>query len=434
MNRLMRAVCALLIGACLPAQALANSLLPSDRWVAAVTVAKPLVPYKLGLVSLSAGGGALSSELPTAARSVLKQAGYFDNAAAERVHVDVAVKTLSGGASAVEYTARRGTATKTTAVIYKQLIRAQTENQSMSDEVTDVRVLAGNLKLFVLDFRKHFDPGFAQQAAPLIADVNEEVDSRGILSHVGEAAANTLVATVEGTAAVASTMGEVVASEEFQRGMVQVAGEYAQHQQQVAVDNARMASLQAAAARERETKLAAERAAAQQQRQQQLAANAQWAADKQRDAALYRQAQSDKAAQRTAELKQQREAAEQRQRQARADAQQRAAEQRQAAEEQARQRIADQQRADAARGALIVEQMKRQEQVMKLAEAPKSVQQGPSPDPDWYIYRNFPRTPKNLNCNGEQKCRSACPRGDMGETAACARACTARSTCKVSLQ
>ena len=369
MKQVMRAVCALLIGACVPGQAQANSLIPSDRWVAKISVAKPLVPYKLGLVSLTSGGGQVATELPAAVRGVLKQAGYFDNAAAERVHVDVAVQSVFGGVAAVEYTARRGTALKTTSVIYKQVIRAQTQNQSMSDEVTDVRVLAGNLKLFAIDFRKHFDPAFAQQAAPLIADVNEEVDSRGILSHVGEAAANTLVATVEGTAAVASAVGEVAASEEVQRGMVQVAGEYAQQQQQVAADNARMAQLQAAAVRERESRLAAERAAAQQQRNQQLAANAQWAADKQREAAQYRQAQSDKAAQRTAELAQQREAANQRQRQAREEAQQRAAEQKRATEEQARQRVADKQRADNARAALVIEETKRLEQAKKVADA-----------------------------------------------------------------
>lgn len=432
MKWLTRAASVLLLSACVNAQALANSLIPSDRWVASISVAKPLVPYKLGLISLTAGSG-VATELPTAARAVLKQAGYFDNAGTERMHVDVAVLALSAGSSEVEYTARRGTATRSAGVIYKKVIKAHTQNQSMSSEVTDERVLAGNVKLFAIDFRKHFDPGFSQQAKELIAVVNEDTDSRGILSHVGEAAMTTMVATVEGTAAVASTMGEVIASEEFQQGVLQVANDVAQQQQQLNAERARMTQLQVAAAREREAKLEAQRVAAQQrqaERNKQLADNARWEEAKQQDAALFRKAKADEAAQRTAEQARQRAENERVQRQTRAEAQQKAA----ADAEQARQRITTQQRANQPSGAIIVESRPPAPQ-WSPPPAPKPVAQTSNePSQEWFWYRDFPTKPKNLNCQKEQQCRSACPRQDPAVGAACSRACTARSTCKVSLQ
>jgi flagellar biosynthesis GTPase FlhF len=208
---------------------------------------------------------------------------------------------LSLGVAEVEYLVRRGPAAAANAIIYRQVIRAATENQSMSSENTNVRVLAGNLKLFTIDFRNRFDPAFASQSAPLVASVNKEVDSRGILSHIGEAAANTLVATVEGTAAVVGTMGEVVASEEFQRGLGQVAGEYQRQQEQVAQNNARMASLQAAAAREREAQAAAERAALRQRQAEQQVARAAQATYAQQQADNRQAAAQAAAAQRKAE-------------------------------------------------------------------------------------------------------------------------------------
>ena len=432
MRPMTRAACTLLLGVCLPLQVLANALIPSDRWIERVAVKQALVPYKLGLVSVDSGA-MLATELPAAVRTVLKQAGYVDNGAAGRVHVDMSVRSSSGGVAEVEYLMRRGPAGAADAIVYRKVIRSATANLSMADENTDIRVLAGNVKLFALDFRKHFDPAFGTQAAELVADVNEEVDSRGILSHVGEGAMNTLVATVEGTAAVAGTLGEVAASEEFHRGLSQAAGEYQRAQQQVAYENARLASAQAAAAREREARVERERAARQAERNEQLAANARWAAAKEQEAAQYRQAQSDKAEQRRAELDRQRQAAEDRQRQARADAQQRAAERQRAADEQARQRIADQRRAEDTRGHLIVMEQKRKEEEKKRAEAPRVAQQ-PSPAPEFSLYMHFPSTPKNLNCNQERECRVACPKDDRGVHGACIRACTARSTCKVSLQ
>lgn len=413
MTLLMRAMCALLIGACLPAQALANSLVPSERWTSRIAVASPLVPYKMGLVSLTAGSSAIATELPTAVRSLFKQAGFLDVAAPERVHVDIAVKTLSDGAAVVEYTARRAKGTAPANVIYRQVISARTPNRSMSTEVTDVRVLSGNLKLFAIDFRQRFDPAFALQAAPVISDVQAEVDSRGILSHVGEAAMNTMVATVEGTAAVAGAMGEVVTNPEFQQGMVHIAGQVAQQQQELNAERARIASLQAAAMREREARAAADRLAVQQrelERKQELAA---------------RQAEqsAQQTAQRTAALERQRAATE---RQAR----QKTIEQQRAAE-QAR-RIAEQQRAGSGHGAIIVAQLPPAQ--VSPTPQPRPIQPPPQPPAEEFsVFGRYSPTPKNLNCNAEKKCKQACPR-NQPDLRQCRSACEARSTCTVSEQ
>lgn len=320
---------------------------------------------------------------------------------------------MSHGAAVVEYTARRAKGTAAADIIYRQVISARTANLSMSTEVTDVRVLSGNLKLFAIDFRQRFDPAFAHQAAAVISNVHEEVDSRGILSHVGEAAMNTMVATVEGTAAVAGTVGEVVASPEFQQGMVQIAGQVAQQRQELDAERARMASMQAAATREREARAAAESLAVQQrelERKQELAA---------------RQAEQSvqQAAQRTAALERQREATERQLRQ-NAINQQRAA-------EQAR-HIAEQQRAGSGQGAIIVAQLP-PAPVPATPQPRPFQQQSQPPAEEFSVYGKYSPTPKNLNCNAERTCKQACPR-NQPDLRQCRSACQARSTCTVTEQ
>ena len=52
---MIRSLCLFLLAlpGLLPLPALANALLPADRWIDKVAVAKPLIAYRLGLVDLA---------------------------------------------------------------------------------------------------------------------------------------------------------------------------------------------------------------------------------------------------------------------------------------------------------------------------------------------------------------------------------------------
>lgn len=218
----------------------------------------------------------------------------------------MSVRTLAGGVAEVAYTARRGSPADGP-LLYQETIRTATTNHSMSTENTDVRVLAGNLKLFAIGLRSRLDPGFAAQATTLAAAAHEEVDSRDVLSYLGEGAANALVATVEGTASVLGTVGEIAASEEFQHGLAGAADEIGRQQADMAAERNRMMALQAAAGREREARAAAERAREAEQRAEgarRLAAAQQQAAERQQGQLTQRKAEADaRAARQAAEQK-----------------------------------------------------------------------------------------------------------------------------------
>lgn len=282
-------------GLLLPAQALANTLLPSERWIDAIAAPRPLLPYKLGLVDLKTSGGEIGNELPAAARIVLKRAGYFAADGAQRAHLGMAIQSLGGGKAMVEYTLRSGNPADGP-VLYRELVSSATDNHSVADENTSIRVLAGNLKLFALGLRTRFDPAFAAQADKLAAAAREETDSRGLLSYIGEGAANALVATVEGTADALGTIGEIAASEEFQRGLASAADQYGRQQADLAAERNRMAAVQAAAQREREVHAANERARQAEQQAEQarrMAATRQQAAERQLAEAAQRKAEQD---------------------------------------------------------------------------------------------------------------------------------------------
>lgn len=302
----------------LPLPARANALVPADRWIDKVAVAKPLIAYRLGLVDLATPGGEIANELPAAVRIVLKRAGYFAADGAQRAHVGMAIQSLGGGKAVVEYTvygAVRGGNPADGPVLYREVVGTETDNHSVADENTTIRVLSGNLKLFALGLRTRFDPGFAAQGTQLAAAAREEVGSRDLLSYIGEGAANALVATVEGTGEVLGTLGEIAASEEFQRGLAGAADQYSRQQASMAAEQAaernRMAAMQAAAQREREVRVANERARqAEQQAEQKAeqmrraAAVQQQAAERQLAQAAHRKAEGDaRAARQAAEQK-----------------------------------------------------------------------------------------------------------------------------------
>ncbi|XYJ08804.1 hypothetical protein ACSUZJ_15515 [Telluria sp. B2] len=321
---MIRSLCLFLLAlpGLLPLPALANALVPADRWIEKVAVARPVIAYRLGLVDLVTPGGEIANELPAAARIVLKRAGFFAADGAQRAHVGMAIQSLGGGKAVVEYTVRGGTPVDGP-VLFREVVSTETDNHSVADENTNIRVLSGNLKLFALGLRTRFDPGFAAQATQLAADAREEVGSRGLLSYIGEGAANALVATVEGTGEVLGTLGEIAASEEFQRGLASAADEYSRQQADMAAERAaehkRMAAMQAAAQREREVRAANERARQAGQQAEQKAEKMQRAAAVQQQAAERQLAQ---AAQRKAESEARaaRQAAEQKERAARQEA------------------------------------------------------------------------------------------------------------------
>lgn len=411
MTRLLCMACLALPGLLLPLAALANALLPGERWITRVAVSQPLLPQKLGLVDLAPASGGLATELPAAARIVLKRAGYFAADAGERVHVRMNVRTLGGGVAEVEYTARRGMPADGP-LLYQETIRTATTNHSMSSENTDVRVLAGNLKLFVIGLRSRLDPGFAAQAQALAAAAHEEVDSRDVLSYLGEGAANALVATVEGTADVLGTVGEIAASEEFQRGLAGAADEIGRQQANMAAERAaerdRMAALQSAARREREAREAAEHARAAEQRAEgarRLAAARQQAAEHQQ----VQQAQQAQAAQRKAESEARaaRQAAEQKERAARQEAERAARIARQ--EQEARESAARQMRG-------FVQSSNAQRSGMTLAEAGEA-KVGADPAPaQTKPSRGRARAWCRVTKGGEYWCNGPLQNGGWGST------------------
>lgn len=313
---MIRSLClfVLALAGLLPLPALANALVPADRWIDKAAVAKPIIAYRLGLVDLATPGGEIANELPAAARIVLKRAGYFAADGAQRAHVRMAIRSLGGGKAVVEYamySAVPGGNPADGPVLYREVVSTETDNHSVADENTTIRVLSGNLKLFALGLRTRFDPGFAAQGAQLAAAAREEVGSRDLLSYIGEGTANALVATVEGTGEVLGTLGEIAASEEFQRGLAGAADEYSRQQASMAAERAaernRMAVMQAAAQREREVRAANERARQAEQQADQarrVAAVQQQAAERQLAQAAQRKAESEaRAARQAAEQK-----------------------------------------------------------------------------------------------------------------------------------
>lgn len=294
-----RFICLALVGLLLPLQAGANALVPSERWIASVAAPQPLLANRLGLVDLEGGGGGLAAELTAAARIALRKAGYFA-AEGERVHVGIAVRSLGANGAEVEYTVRRGAAGQGGPVLYREAVKTATDNPSMTNEDTELRLLAGNLKLFVIGLRSRLDPGFAA-ATQLAAAAREEVDSRDMLSYIGEGAAKTLVATVEGTGAALGALGDVASSPEFHSALSGAASEYGRQQEDAAFRRAQLASVQAAAEREREARLAGERASARQRQAEQQAAQAERMAAQARQSRERQDAQAAAAAQRKLE-------------------------------------------------------------------------------------------------------------------------------------
>lgn len=349
---MIRSLCLFLLAlpGLLPLPALANALLPADRWIDKVAVAKPLIAYRLGLVDLATPGGEIANELPAAARIVLKRAGYFTADGAQRAHVGVAIQSLGGGKAVVEYTVRGGNPADGP-VLYREVVATETDNHSVADENTTIRILSGNLKLFALGLRTRFDPGFAAQGAQLAAAAREEVGSRDLLSYIGEGAANALVATVEGTGEVLGTLGEIAASEEFHRGLAGAADEYGRQQASMAAERQRMAAVQAAAQREREVRAANERARQAEQQAEQarrVAAVQQQAAERQLAQAAQRKAESDARAARQAAAQKERAARQEAERAARI-----ARQEQEARENAARQMRGFVQSSNAARGSAM---------------------------------------------------------------------------------
>ncbi|MFC5480951.1 hypothetical protein [Massilia suwonensis] len=191
----------------------------------------------------------------------------------------------------------------------------------------------------------------------------------------------------------------------FGNAMATLSGAANQVAQQQA---AQAAQIRAQAEARRESQAQAQRDAAARQYQQ-AQENARQATQRQYDIARQYEQQQAAQAQRKAEAEAQRKA-----------------------EAQARQDAANRQRQEASRkqAALTVAQTgsgnKTASQVNSIPSKPATSASAPPPLPT--------QNGKDLNCNTERQCWGECLKGPKDGVYACQKACTARSTCKVSLQ
>ncbi|WP_119717924.1 hypothetical protein [Cognatilysobacter tabacisoli] len=412
------ATCLVLLAA--PLLASAGRYQPEETWLEAVRVPEPFLPYRLGVVEFEEGTSGDWLEYLGDLRATLRGANYFQRADAPRLRLQITRGYEDGGADEKGCKNTPGTLALTYRLLdgEREVNRFSITTQappSGSDNDLD-GAMSGNLKFLLLELRKgQGDGAFAAQAAALENGVRSELGTGSSLGcKVGVVMKRGLVATLEGTVAVAKGVGqvagvalEVAASPEFQSAMHEA---MAEQQRQQAQHQAFMDNINAQVEADRQRREAQQRAEAEQlaAQQQQLAAQ-QAAQQQQLDAQQAAQQQAGREAMAAEKARADAE-------RTRQEAQRRIAEQQRKAEEAEAERARRRAEELAAREKAIAEERQRREQQKRQDEAAlRTAFQGRATTcaggGSGILYLQTSRPPK-LGCNVQFEAR--CPATQPG--------------------
>jgi hypothetical protein len=238
-----------------PVLALAGRYQPEPKWLEAVRATEPFVPYRLGVVEFKKGMSDAWREYLGDFRATLRGANFFQQADAPRLRVEIEQGYQQGRADEDGCKETAGTLALTYRFLdgEREVNRLSVITQAPVDGDSNDwdAAMAGNLKLMLLELRKaQGDAQFAGAAVGIEARIREGLgkgSNTGCL--FGAVLARGFVATVEGTMAVVSGLGEVAgaalevaASPQFQSA---VNGALAEQQQQRAQQQAQAQALAA---------------------------------------------------------------------------------------------------------------------------------------------------------------------------------------------
>lgn len=252
---LSHGLCLLLLG--LSPLVNAGRYQPEPAWLQNVKAPEPFLPYRLGVVEFKEGTSDEWLEFMGDMRAALRASNYFQSASAPRLRLEITRGIQHGSVNTDGCKTSPGTLSLT----YRFLDAGReitsiaiTTQAPMNGSSNDFdAAMAGNLKHLLLELRKtQGEADFLATADTLAASVQQGLGAGSSFGcNVGMVLANGFVATVEGTIAVISGVGEVAgavievaASPEFQNTLNT---EMANYQAQQAQQDAYYRNLQAQA-------------------------------------------------------------------------------------------------------------------------------------------------------------------------------------------
>lgn len=174
-------------------------------------------------------GNRVLIEYRSAVREALQGVGFFDASSNKRVNLEIRViearyvsgESGNGFATRIEYMLRDNSGD-----LFSVEIASNTRELGgfrwRNDPDAEARVMQANLKLFLLNLRCWMDPGFIYQANTIAQKVNEEAETRSVLSKIRDGAGKVMLAPVlgvgyaaVGTGKAAMALGEAVGTEGF---------------------------------------------------------------------------------------------------------------------------------------------------------------------------------------------------------------------------